>query len=77
MRFSLRTLDPVLGFCIVALTALGTLTLYSAGRGTVHANLWVRQSAFNLAGVAAMVLLANTDYRRVLKPDLKAAGDPP
>ena len=70
MRFSLRTLDPVLGFCILALAALGTLTLYSAGRGTVHANLWIRQSVFNLAGAAMMVFLANTDHRRVLKRSL-------
>lgn len=70
MRFSLRSLDPFLGSCILALAALGTLTLYSAGRGTVHANLWIRQTAFNLAGLAAMVVLANTDHRRVLRRSL-------
>ncbi len=70
MRLSLRPLDPFLGILILALLGLGTLTLYSAGRGTVHANLWIRQSVFNLAGLAAMTVLANWDHRRVLRRSL-------
>lgn len=70
MKPSLRTLDPFLGFCVLALAALGTLTLYSAGRGTVHANLWIRQSVFNLVGLGAMLFLANTDHRRILRRSL-------
>jgi rod shape determining protein RodA len=70
VRFSLRSLDPFLGFCILALLCLGTLTLYSAGRGTIHSGLWLRQTVFNLAGLAAMVFLANTDHRRILRRSL-------
>jgi rod shape determining protein RodA len=70
MRFSLRSLDPFLGFAVLALAALGTLTLYSAGRGTVHANLWIKQGVFNLAGAVLMVVLANVDHRRLLRRSL-------
>ena len=64
MRERLRALDSRLLWVILALLALGTLTLYSAGRNTPHAAIWLKQSLWNLIGLVLMLLLATVDPRR-------------
>ncbi len=60
-----RTLDPVILGVVLLLTALGTLTLYSAGRDTPHHALWIRQSVWNGLGILALVVVSRTDHRRL------------
>jgi len=67
MRERLRALDPRLLWVLLALMALGTLTLYSAGRNTPQAGIWLKQSFWNLLGFSLMVLLAAVDPRRVFR----------
>jgi len=63
----LRTLDPRLLWVLLALMALGTLTLYSAGRNTPQAGIWLKQGVWNLLGLTLMVLLSTVDPRRILR----------
>lgn len=67
MKERFRTLDSRLFWVLLALMVLGTLTLYSAGRNTPQAGIWLKQSVWNLLGLALMVLLAAVDPRRVLR----------
>jgi rod shape determining protein RodA len=67
MRARLRTLDPRLLWVLLALMALGTLTLYSAGRNTPQAGIWLKQGLWNLLGLTLMVLLSAVDPRRILR----------
>ena len=67
MRARLRALDPRLLWVLLALMALGTLTLYSAGRNTAQSGIWLKQGLWNLMGLALMVLLAGVDPRRILR----------
>ncbi len=67
---STRNLDPILLFLVLVLTALGTLTLYSAGKGTTHQSLWIRQSVWNGLGLLAMLLFSRFDYRRLAQSSL-------
>ena len=67
MKERLRALDPRLLGVILALMLLGTLTLFSAGRNTPQAAIWLKQTVWNLMGLALMLLLANTHPRRVLR----------
>lgn len=67
MKDRVRALDPRLLWVILALTVLGTLTLYSAGRNTPQAAIWLKQSLWNLMGMALMLLLATTDPRRIFR----------
>ncbi|MBS1767371.1 MAG: rod shape-determining protein RodA [Acidobacteria bacterium] len=66
----LRAADGRLLLLILALLLLGTLTLYSAGRGTAQSNLWLKQSAWNGIGLLAMLLLASVDPSRLFKKSL-------
>jgi rod shape determining protein RodA len=66
----LRTLDGRLFLIILALLFMGTLTLYSAGRGTTQSNLWLKQSAWNAVGLLSMLLLASVDPSRLFKKSL-------
>jgi len=67
---STRNLDPVLMFLVLVLTALGTLTLFSAGKDTPHHALWIRQSVWNGLGLTAMLLFSRFDYRRLAQSSL-------
>lgn len=67
MKDRVRALDSRLLGVVLALMALGTLTLYSAGRNTPQATIWLKQTVWNLTGLALMLLLANTNPRRVLR----------
>ena len=67
MKNRLRTLDPRLLWVLLALMALGTLTLYSAGRNTPQAGIWLKQGVWNLLGLTLMILLSTVDPRRILR----------
>ena len=60
MRERLRFLDSGMLLPMVLMVIMGTLTVYSAGRGTSQSGLWLKQSLWNalafmvLAGVAAI-----------------------
>ena len=60
MRERLRFLDTGLLLPMVLLVIMGTLTVYSAGRGTFQSGLWIKQTLWTvlgflvLAGVAAI-----------------------
>lgn len=74
MKERLRGLDPGLLLPLVALMFMGILTLYSAGRGTPLANLWVKQVLYSFIGLAAMVYLAGTSHRRIFQWALPVYG---
>jgi rod shape determining protein RodA len=67
MRERFRALDPRLLWVLLALIALGTLTLFSAGRNTPQSGIWLKQSLWNLLGMMLMLLLATTDPRRIFR----------
>ena len=67
MRERFRALDPRLLWVILALLLLGTLTLFSAGRNTPQAGIWLKQTIWNLTGMLLMLLLANADPRRIFR----------
>ena len=46
MKERVRALDSRLLWVILALVVLGTLTLYSAGRNTPQASIWLKQSVW-------------------------------
>ncbi len=66
----LRAADGRLLLLILALLFMGTLTLYSAGRGTSQANLWMKQSAWNAAGLLLMTAMASVDPTRLFRKSL-------
>lgn len=70
----LRAVDGRLLLLILALLFMGTLTLYSAGRGTTQSGLWLRQSAWNALGLLAMALLASVDPTRLFRRSLLIYG---
>ena len=67
MRERFRALDPRLLWVLLALIALGTLTLFSAGRNTPQSGIWLKQSLWNLLGMMLLLLLATTDPRRIFR----------
>ena len=67
MRERFRALDPRLLWVLLALIALGTLTLFSAGRNTPQAGIWLKQSLWNILGMMLMLMLATTDPRRIFR----------
>lgn len=67
MKERFRALDPRLLWVILTLLLLGTLTLFSAGRNTPQAGIWLKQTGWNLLGMLLMLLLANTDPRRIFR----------
>ncbi|MBS1784761.1 MAG: rod shape-determining protein RodA [Acidobacteria bacterium] len=66
----LRAADGRLLLLILALLFMGTLTLYSAGRGTSQSNLWMKQTAWNAAGLLLMTLMASVDPTRLFRKSL-------
>lgn len=74
MRKTTQALDPLLLFVVLVLTAMGTLTIYSAGRGTVQQGLWIKQSLWNLVGLLIFLVFSRTDYRRITQASLAIYG---
>jgi len=72
MRERFRALDSRLLWVVLALVALGTLTLFSAGRNTPQAGIWLKQSLWNMLGMILMLLLATTRPRRLFRYSLLA-----
>ena len=72
MRTRLRNLDLPLLIPILLLVAAGTLTLYSAGRGTTQSTLWLKQSLWNLLGLGAMTYLASVNPRKLFTASMAA-----
>lgn len=72
MKERLRALDPRLLWVVLALLLLGTLTLFSAGRNTAQAGIWLKQSLWNLLGLGFMLLLTTVDPRRVFRHSFPA-----
>jgi len=66
----LRTLDASLLLPMLLLVLMGTLTLYSAGRGTTQANLWIKQSLWYFLGFVAMAAIANQNPRQIFRLSL-------
>jgi rod shape determining protein RodA len=67
MKSRFRALDLPLVWTVLALIILGTLTLYSAGRNTPQATIWLKQSLWNAMGLVLMVLLSSVDPRRIFR----------
>ena len=67
MKERFRALDSHLLWAVLALIALGTLTLFSAGRNTPQANIWLKQTLWNGLGMVLMLVLATTDPRRLFR----------
>jgi len=63
----LRALDTALLWPMVLLVVMGTLTVYSAGRGTGQASLWAKQSLWNLMGFGVMAFLAGANPKRIFR----------
>lgn len=74
MKMSTRALDPLLLLVVLALTAMGTLTIYSAGRDTAQHGLWIKQSLWNGIGLTVLLILSRTDYRRITQASLTIYG---
>jgi rod shape determining protein RodA len=72
MRERFRALDSQLLWVVLALVVLGTLTLFSAGRNTPQAGIWLKQSLWNLLGMILMLALATTDPRRLFRHSFPA-----
>ncbi|MBI4912804.1 MAG: rod shape-determining protein RodA [Acidobacteria bacterium] len=70
MKTSLRALELELALPVLLLAVMGTLTVYSAGVGTPQAHLWIKQSLWNVLGIAAAGYLAGMDHRRLFRNSL-------
>jgi len=67
MRERLRALDMQLLLPMFLLVLMGTLTLYSAGRGTPQTTLWLKQTLWNTLGFIAMATVAAANTRRTFR----------
>ena len=65
MRERFRALDPYLLVPILVLMFMGTLTIYSASRGTVQSSIWLKQSLWNLIGFSAMLFVSRVRPNRI------------
>ena len=70
MKNRLRALDMPLLLPMLLLVLMGTLTLFSAGRGTGQANLWLKQSMWYFLGFTAMATIANQNPRQIFRLSL-------
>jgi len=62
-----RTLDVGLLMPMLLLMFMGTLTIYSAGRGTSQNYLWLKQSLWNLSGLALMAYVGSLNPTRLFR----------
>jgi rod shape determining protein RodA len=67
MRNRLRALDIRLLSPMVLLVLMGTLTVYSAGRGTPQSTLWLKQTLWNTLGFVALAMVAAANLRRTFR----------
>jgi len=67
VRERLRFLDTGLLLPMVVLVLMGTLTVYSAGRGTSQSTLWLKQALWNLLGFLAMLAVAAPNPARTFR----------
>lgn len=65
MRERFRALDPYLLLPILVLMFMGTLTIYSASRGTVQEGIWLKQSLWNLIGFTLMLFMSRVRPSRI------------
>ncbi len=70
MKSGWRALELELALPVLLLAVMGTLTVYSAGRDTVQAHLWIKQALWNVIGIAAAGYLAGMDHRRLFRNSL-------
>lgn len=70
MKNRFRALDASLLLPMLLLVLMGSLTLYSAGRGTTQANLWIKQSLWYFMGFVAMAYIANQNPRQIFRLSL-------
>jgi rod shape determining protein RodA len=52
---------------MVLLVLMGTLTVYSAGRGTPQSGLWLKQTLWNTLAFLAMAVVAAANLRRIFR----------
>ena len=74
MKGHARLLDLQLAIPMLLLATMGVLTIYSAGRGTSQANLYVKQLVWIAGGIAGMLYLGGTDHRRLFRNSLPVYG---
>ena len=70
IRARVRSLDMTLLLSMLLLVLMGTLTLFSASRGTSQANIWIKQSMWYFLGFAAMAYVAGQNPRHVFRLSL-------
>jgi len=62
-----RALDMGLLMPMLLLMFMGTLTIYSAGRGTSQETLWLKQSIWNLTGLSLMAYVGSLNPTRFFR----------
>ncbi|MDR3672140.1 MAG: rod shape-determining protein RodA [Holophaga sp.] len=67
MRERLRFLDTRLLMPMVLLVIMGTLTVYSAGRGTSQSTLWLKQTVWTCLGFLALAGVAAVNPHRTFR----------
>lgn len=67
MKERLRFIDLRMLLPIIILVVMGTLTIYSAGRGTSQSELWLKQSLWNFIGFTLMTTVATINPVRILR----------
>ena len=70
MRERLRFLDTRLLLPMLLLVIMGTLTVYSAGRGTIQSGLWLKQTLWTVLGFLALAGVAATSPLRIFRSAL-------
>jgi rod shape determining protein RodA len=70
VRERLRFLDSRLLLPMVVLVIMGTLTVYSAGRGTSQSTLWLKQTVWNLLGFLGLAGVAAVNPARTFRSAL-------
>jgi len=70
MRERLRFLDTGLLLPMVLLVIMGTLTVYSAGRGTAQSSLWLKQTVWTVLGFLSLAAVAAVSPLRIFRSAL-------
>jgi rod shape determining protein RodA len=70
MRERLRFLDTRLLLPMLILLVMGTLTVYSAGRGTAQSTLWLKQTLWNVLGFLLLIAVAAANTPRIFRTAL-------
>lgn len=52
-----REIDYILIISVIAVIAIGVVSIYSAGAGTEHANLWMKQIFWTVVGLGIMTVV--------------------